>query len=211
MSQNEDERSSFEQNLFKLLGKEVRVIKYIEAPPLDDLIGWAQFKDKFHGVQQGVQLTYSGLSGLQDAFVHWNGFFQQYGLAFEERPWTDFVINGAVWDVTAQKPWTNFLPATVTELSVFWHPSELSEPAPWPRPLYPRDLELTFANQFKIYMSAAHFDSENEKLIFGDHNVVVAWSADFAEKHKLCGFADFAQTASRHVDSVGRLVKQEKD
>jgi hypothetical protein len=206
MNRDEQEQHDLEQAIFQLLGKEVRQVKYIESPPLDDLIGWAQHKDKFHGVQQGIQLTYPGLSGIQESFLHWNGTFFQYGLSFGEKPWQDFVVNGAVWDVTAQKPWSKFLPAIITGVSVYWHSTGAMDPSlGWPRPLYPRDLELTFANQFKLYFSAAHYDAEKNCLDFAAHNVIVAWTDGFAEENKLGSFSEAAKVSSRMLDSAGRI------
>lgn len=205
MSRDEQEQNNLDQAIFQLLGKELRQVKYIESPPLDDLIGWAQQKEKFHGVQQGIQLSYPGISGMQDAFLHWSGSFFQYGLHFEEKPWTDFVVNGAVWDVTAQKPWSRFLPAIITDISIYWHSTGVTDPPlGWPRPLYPRDLEITFANQFKIYFAAAHFDETN-KIEFAAHNVIVAWTDGFAEEHKLGRFSDSAKVSTRQLDSAGRI------
>ncbi|MBX9571664.1 MAG: hypothetical protein K2X77_22415 [Candidatus Obscuribacterales bacterium] len=206
MNRDEQEQENLEQNIFQLLGKEIRQVKYIESPPLDDLIGWAQHKEKFHGVQQGLQLTYPALSGMQDAYLHWNGSFFQYGLGFAEKPWTDFVVNGAVWDVSSQKPWSKFLPAIITSVSIYWHSTgAVDPPLGWPRPLYPRDLELTFANQFKIYCSAAHMDTDKNVLEFAAHNVIVAWTDGFAEEHKICSYSDSAKISSRELDSAGRI------
>lgn len=206
MNRDEQEQNELEQVIFQLLGKEIRQVKYIESPPLDDLIGWAQHKEKFHAVQQGIQLTYPGLSGMQESFLHWNGNFFQYGLSFGEKPWQDFVVNGAAWDVTAQKPWSKFLPATITGVSIFWHSTgAMDPPLGWPRPLYPRDLELTFANQFKLYFSAAHYDQEKNGLDFAAHNVIVAWTDGYAEENKLGSFSEAAKVSSRVLDSAGRI------
>lgn len=209
MNPDEQEQNKLEQAVFQLLGKEIRQIKYIESPPLDDLIGWAQHKEKFHGVQQGIQFTYPGVSGMQEAFLHWNGDFFQYGLHFGEQPWTDFVVNGAVWEVTAQKPWSRFLPAIITDISIYWHKTGAENPSlGWPRPLYPRDIELTFANQFKLYFSAANYDPETQSVGFGAHNVIVAWTDGFADEHRIGSFSDAAKVISKQVDSAGRIVAE---
>ena len=210
MQKEETERFDFEQSFFQLLGKEVKNVKYIESPPLDDLIGWAQHKEKFHPVQQGVQFTYTTMSGSKDAFLNWSGTFNQYGLAFAEQPWTDFVINGAVWDVSGQKPWSRFLPGTVTEATIFWYPTGAKEPQlGWPRALYPRDIELTFANQYRMYFSASRFDVDTDLITFAEHNVLVVWTAEFAEKNRLCSYGDAKQVSTRQLDSAGRVSRSD--
>lgn len=211
MADQESDRAKFDETLFYLLGKEVRVIKYIESPPLDDLIGWARFKDQFHVVQQGIQLTYPGLHGTEDAFLNWNGNFYQYGLGFGRGAWTDYVVNGAVWDVSAERPWSRFLPAIVTGVAIYWHSTgadgdgDGGGAAAWPKALYPRDIELTFNKQFKIFCTAAHYDEERSGLDFAAHNVIVAWNEGFADEHKVCSYGEAARVSCRELDAIGRL------
>ncbi|GAA4441441.1 hypothetical protein [Bremerella cremea] len=183
-------RAEYEANLNRLIGFVIERVTYFE---LDYQDGQSHFRDRAdtgHFLDYGVELV--DRSG-RSVCVTWDATFFQYGLGVSIDVPGEKVLAGVAYDVTADPQWLPFIGSRVSSVASYWSWVGESMEADAKRTYYPQDIRLTFENQRSIYLSAAQFLGDSDKLYGMADNVLILFDEAVAQHHQIGPWAETSE------------------
>jgi hypothetical protein len=174
-------RAAFELQASAISGHAIVRVHYAEIAYETGKPEWGYFGERFDTVDHGIDLeTVSG----EIFSITWNGQSYGYGLMLQPGSIVQQIADAAVWDVTSTSRWRDILHVPINEVVVHWSWVEDNGG----RIYYPQDLEIRFASDKRIFLSAAEYLPEQDALFPMSDNIVVIFDDDTARHYDVGPF-----------------------
>ncbi|MEM7020155.1 MAG: hypothetical protein AAF512_22785 [Pseudomonadota bacterium] len=181
------DRSSYNHDVLALIGKRIARVTYYELEY--DKVNtpcyeWPPFPG--HLLDFGLDLE------LSDGSIHgfiWDTEYHQYGIGNTNCRLSSRLARWTSWDATGLSQWSPFIDKTITHVDVYWSWIEYKGHE---RCDYPQDTVLRFPESKSLYLSAADYKHESDKLFEASDNIAVIFDAFSAKRYQIGEFANDA-------------------
>ena len=174
-------KEDYNTKFLSLTNKKLIRVYYLQLNYKDNQPYWNNFSQEFDYLDYGLVFEFENKTFFE---IIWDSVFYQFGLSCKQIDNLLDSDNNKVWDVTFNNSWKDLNNLKIIDVKVFWETaSEGNQEFD-----YPQDLELTFENNKRIYLSASAYIKEDDKFVDYSDEVVVIFNQEIAKKYKVCSF-----------------------
>lgn len=169
-------REEFESIAASLIGETIVSVSYFEIAYENNNQMWS-YDPEYDSLDYGLDLVMK--SGKTKGII-WGSEFCQYGVSINSASLSTQLKGVRKLDVSKNSRWQNLIGEEILTAKVVW--SWVKESGLFkPKVYYPQDLELSFSDNRKVYVSA--LDIQKKKPTPMSDNLVVFFDRDEARKY----------------------------
>jgi len=167
---------NFEKKFIELVGLTLDSVEYAEIiyDSENPMPFYNTEFDLIHSIDFSISLYTSSGERVE---IYWDDTFFQYGIGMrinEKSNLTQF----QKWNVTDTNVWQDHIGEKITDVKLYWE-TIISDDE---EIVYPQSLKISFTNDKKMFISAAQFLDNSDK-VFGISDNLVVTNNEFLAKH----------------------------
>lgn len=176
----------FEMLCQQLVGLNIVKIEYSEINynPLKPIPNYLTNYTNVHSIDYSVFL-HTQQNSLVEIF--WSGEFFQFGIGIKINEKSNF-SETIIWEVSELVIWRNFIGQIISSIEIEWEEISIKDENNKiiDNYVYPQNINITFLNSKKIFVSASGFISQDDEQVFGMlDNLIVTDKEELAKKLKI--------------------------